>query len=95
MKALFTPAQWSLIDLANQYGLDKKDFEERLQFGRDLLPTIRECKGILDLDTQFRSYIDEADEPELFTASLLNVWDICRGVPTGHYIELDAAASGK
>ncbi|MGL4616499.1 MAG: hypothetical protein ACRCVV_21930 [Shewanella sp.] len=94
MKELYTPAQWSLIDLANQYGLDKEQFDTRLDWGRKLLPIIKECKGILDLSNKFSAAIEKADEPELFTASLLNVWDILKGNPTGHYIELDAASSG-
>lgn len=94
MKALFTPAQWSLIDLASMFGLDKKPFEERLDWGRQQLPLIRKCKGMLDLSNTFQNLIEKADEPEIFTASLLNVWDICNGNPSGHYIELDAAASG-
>lgn len=95
MKPLFTPAQWSLIDLANQFGLDKKPFEERLQWGREQLTKIRKCAGMLDLSNHFDDTIKKADEPELFTAALLNVWDIVNGRPSGHFIELDAAASGK
>lgn len=95
MKPLYTAAQWSLIDLASMFGLDKKPFEERLAWGREQLPIIRKCKGMLDLSKHFQDKIDSADEPEIFTASLLNVWDICNGNPSGHYIELDAAASGK
>ena len=94
MKPLFTPAQWSLIDLANQMGLDKKPFEERLQWGREQLVKIRKCAGMLDLSKHFDDIIKKADEPELFTAALLNVWDIVNGRPSGHFIELDAAASG-
>ncbi len=94
MKHLFTAAQWSLIDLASMFGLDKKPFEERLAWGREQLPLIRKCKGMLDLSKHFQDKIENADEPEIFTASLLNVWDIVNGNPTGHYIELDAAASG-
>ena len=94
MKDLFTGAQWSLIDLANNYGLDKKEFDERLDWGRSLLTDIKSCKGLMDLSAKFNALIKKADEPELFTASLLNVWDICNGNPTGHYIELDTASSG-
>lgn len=94
MKPLFTSAQWSLIDLSNQYGLDKKPFEERIEWAKSLLPEIHKCEGLLDLGSAFEETIENASEPELFTAALLNVWDICRGVPTGHYIELDSAASG-
>lgn len=94
MKALFTPAQWSLIDLANQYGLDKKPFEERIKWAKDLLPKLYSCNKIFELHNQFESYIEEAGEPELFTAALLNVWDITQGRPTGHYVELDSNSSG-
>ncbi|QGH72757.1 MAG: DNA directed RNA polymerase [Podoviridae sp. ctLUJ1] len=94
MQDLYTPAQWSLIDLANNYGLDKKEFDERLDWGRSLLDDIKSCKGLMDLSSKFTNVIQKADEPELFTASLLNVWDICNGKPTGHYIELDTASSG-
>ena len=95
MKHLFTAAQWSLIDLATMFFPDNKPFEERLAWGREQLPLIRKCKGMLDLSKYFQDKIEEADEPEIFTASLLNVWDIVNGNPSGHYIELDAAASGK
>lgn len=96
MKALYTGGQWSLIDLANQYGngLDKELFDTRLGWARELVPTLTKCNGLFDIADKFQSYIDKAKEPELFAASLINVWDIIKGNPTGYFIELDAASSG-
>ena len=83
----FTPAQWCLIDLASQYGMDKKPFEERLTFGRELLEDIKENKDM-------SSWITSADSPECFALRILTIQDILEGKPCGHPLGLDAASSG-
>lgn len=91
----YTPAQWLLIDLASQYGLDKKLFPERLEFGRSLLPLVEQAgDDPAEIKLFFQEYIAEADEPEMFCASLLAVSDVLRGRPIGYTVGLDAASSG-
>lgn len=90
----YTGAQISLIDLANQFGLDKKDLDVRLDWGRSVLPQIQSAQSFTDLKVTMKDEMAQADEPELFAAALLNVWDIAHGNPTGYYIEMDSASSG-
>lgn len=85
--SIFTPAQWCLIDLASQYGMDKKPFEERLQFGREMLEEIK-------LGKDMSTYITEAESPECFALRILTIQDILEGKPCGHPLGLDAASSG-
>ena len=91
----YTPAQWMLIDLASQYGLDKKHFDVRLDWGKSLLPRLDGCsQDPEEIALFFQDYIDEADEPEMFCASLLAIKDVMLGKPTGYTVGLDAASSG-
>lgn len=82
----FTPAQWTLIDLASQYGNDKDLYDDRLQFGREMLEAIKEGN--------IEPWIDAAENPALFTKGVFAVEEILQGIPTSHDIGLDAAASG-
>lgn len=81
------PKQWILIDSASQFGLDKKPFQERLAFGREILALIQE-------GADMTPWIEKAKERELFAKSLITIQDAIDGVPNGHLIGLDAASSG-
>lgn len=91
----YTPAQWLLIDAATQYGLDKKLFPQRLEFGRELLPLLEQAgDNPKEIKLFFQEYIAEADEPEMFCASLLAIRDVMSGRPIGYTVGMDAASSG-
>lgn len=94
MIELYSPKQWLLIDLASMYGLDKKEFDERLQWGRDVLPDIQKCTDIVELKAAITPYLDTADEPEMFTACSIAIWDAVNGTKNGYVLGLDAASSG-
>lgn len=78
---LFTAKEYLQIDLANNFGLDKLKWNERLAWFNE------NSYRINDL-------MSEADEPALFFAGL-KAWDsFLRGVPSGYPISLDATSSG-
>lgn len=76
----FTPSQWLKIELANQYGQDKRTWDERLAFVDEHLPTnFENC---------------EPDCEEL-AFSARKAWDdYINKRPSGYPISLDATASG-
>ena len=91
----YSQAQWVLIDAASQFGLDKKPFDTRLEFGRGLVAKLKNT----DLTTtaikkELATEIADADEPEMFCKALLTIKDILEGRENGHLIGLDAASSG-
>lgn len=85
----FTPAQWCLIDLANNYGLDAENYDVRLTFGYEILKYVRE-----DAAEAIATVTAEAKTKPLFVKGLYALKDILAGKPTGHVIELDAVNSG-
>ncbi|AUR97997.1 RNA polymerase [Vibrio phage 1.245.O._10N.261.54.C7] len=83
----FSPAQWCLIDMASQYGLNKENYPVRLAFGREMLEEIKQ-------ENDMSQWIAKAEAPALFTKAICAVRDILDGVATGHMIGLDACNSG-
>jgi hypothetical protein len=77
----FTPKQYVKIDIANSFGLDKLDWDKRLEWfeanERDLLSKLR-----------------EAENPAMFYAGVKAWEDIKAGRTTGYPISLDATSSG-
>jgi hypothetical protein len=73
--------EWLLIDTANQYGMDKVPFEDRITWAQDHLET-------LEMMTQ------GADKAPLFQKAVMALRKAQRGMPTGHMVGVDAAASG-
>lgn len=92
----FTPAQWLLIDLATQFGMDKEVYRNRLSFGRDILEHMKTCDftDMVQLKNHMQPFIDKADEPEMFAKTLICLADVLAGSDTGHLIGLDACNSG-
>lgn len=92
---MFTAAQWTLVALANAYGLDKKEFADRIAFGKEIVREVEAIpnRTVADLG-QLRTWIDSADEPDLFARALLAIHDILLGNPTGYAMGLDATQSG-
>lgn len=77
----YTPMQYLAIDIANNYGLDKEEYETRIQWVRDNINRLE------DLTPQ-------AEEPHLYIKAVNALRMTEAGQPTGHTIALDAVCSG-
>lgn len=77
----FTGWQYLLIDCANQFGLDKKLFEERIQWATDHLD-------------QLEALAEKADNQPLYLKAVQAIRKAQKGVPTGHLVGFDATCSG-
>lgn len=75
--------QWLLIDVANQYGLDKLNFEDRLQWAEENLDHLE------DLGTG-----KHWKEEPLYYKAVAAVRRAQKGFPTGHVVGIDAVCSG-
>lgn len=78
---LFTGKQYMLINLANHWGLDKETYDVRIKWAEDNLH-------------QLESLIDQADEPELFYKSILDIRDAQQGKAIGCLVSFDSVCSG-
>ena len=78
----FTGREYLKIDIANNFGLDKEDWNVRLAW-------FDENEGRLD------TLVKQAEEPALFFAGVEAWKKVCKGEPTGYPISLDATSSGK
>lgn len=81
MQKQYTPFEWICIDIANQNGLDKKLFEERVQWVKDNM-------------NRLMVIATEAKERPLYVKAVMALHKAMRGVPTGHLVGLDATCSG-
>lgn len=77
----FTPYEYLLINLANHFGLDKEVYSKRINFIK---------VNMNDLEDM----IADAEEPELFLASLMQLRKVQRKEPVGALVSLDAVCSG-
>lgn len=77
----YNPMQYLAIDIANQYGLDKLNFEDRIQWVKD---NINYLEG----------YQYEAEEPILFYKAVKALRQVQSGKPVGHTVALDSSSSG-
>ena len=78
---LFTPRDYLKIDIANSYGLDKKDWNERIDWFNTN-------------EHQLESLLKEAETPALYYAGICAWRDVNQGIPSGYPISLDACSSG-
>lgn len=77
----FTPLEYLKIDIASNFGLDKKKWDERIAwFDKN--------------EAQLESLIKEAKEPALFYAGILAYQKARKGLPIKYPISLDATSSG-
>lgn len=77
----FTGRQHLMIDIGNNFGLDKEDWDVRLQWFQDNEPHLE-------------SLLNQADEPALYFASVKAYRDVQKGLPIGYTVGLDATSSG-
>lgn len=77
----FTPYEYLLINLANHFGLDKEVYSKRINFIK---------ANMNDLEDM----ITDAEEPELFLASLMQLRKVQRKEPVGALVSIDAVCSG-
>lgn len=70
-----------MIDTANQFGLDKLVFEERIQWVKDHMDTLED-------------HVDSADNKYLFKKAVMAIRKAQQKVPTGHLVGFDATCSG-
>lgn len=77
----FTGREYLKIDIANNFGLDKEDWDVRLAW-------FDENEGRLD------TLVKQAEKPALFFAGITAWQKVCNGEPTGYPISLDATSSG-
>lgn len=80
---LFTGYQYLLIDIANQFGLDKLNFEDRIKWAEDHLD---------DLE----SLVDQAKAKTapMYVSAVMALRKAQAGLPTGYMVGLDATCSG-
>lgn len=75
----FNGKQYLAIDIANNFGLDKETWDNRIQWVKD---------NYQDLE-QFE---DQADEKFLFSKGVKTLRRVDKGEPTGFIMGLDATA---
>ena len=77
----FTGTEYLKIDIANQFGLDRLGWEERLWW-------VEDNKG------NFRELAETAKKPILFRKAIRALKQVEAGKPVNHIMGLDATASG-
>ena len=77
----FSGYEYILIDIANQFGLDKLLFEERIQWAQDHL-------------SELESLSDKAECQPLYKKAVMALRKAQAGLPTGHRVGFDAVCSG-
>lgn len=77
----FTPMQYLAIDVANHFGLDKQNYEDRIAWVKTNIDSLE-------------SFTDVADEPLLYSKAVKALRDTQQGIATGHTVAFDSACSG-
>lgn len=80
----FKALEYLMIDIANNFGLDKKDWDERLSWFENNEPKLERLVG-------------EADSPALYMAGVkaFRAWQKDHNIENRYPISLDATSSGK
>lgn len=77
----FTGYQYLLIDIANNFGLDKELFENRIIWAETNLNNLEQL-------------VDKADNKPQYIKAVMALRDVQQGKSTGHIVYLDAVCSG-
>lgn len=78
---MYSAFDWLCVDIANQNGLDKKLFEERVRWVKD------NVNRLMVINT-------EKKERPLYVKAVMALHSAMKGIPTGHMVGLDATCSG-
>lgn len=78
---LFSGRDYLKIDIANNYGLDKKTWNDRISWFNEN-------------QDKLHSLVQTADEPALYYAGVKAWEDVQAGNPIGYMVSLDATSSG-
>lgn len=78
---LYSGWEYLLIDVANQYGLDKETFEKRIEWANTHLNNLE-------------ALADKADNKPLYVKAVLAIRRAQKGLPIGHLVGFDASCSG-
>lgn len=89
----FTPLEYLKIDIANNYGLDKENWDTRLQWFDDHEHEIRSLAtliegGILPKDLRKHPLMAEADQPAMFYAGIRAWLKATRGEAISYAVSL-------
>lgn len=79
----YTGWEWLLIDAANQFGLDKLTFEERIQWATDNLNKLE----LLTAEAEKKTL-------PLYRKAVMAIRKAQQNIPTGHLVGVDATCSG-
>ena len=91
----FTPMEYIKIDVAGSFGLDKKNWDERIAWFDEHAPGFPALLDHIESGKTTKGTLFElADAPALFYAGLKAWQKASRGEPIGYAISLDATASG-
>lgn len=77
----FNPMQYLAIDIANHYGLDKLNYEDRINWVKAHINNLED-------------YIATAEEPLLYAKALNALREVQQGKLTNHSVAFDAVCSG-
>jgi len=77
----FTGFEYLLIDAANNFGLDKLRFEDRIQWARDNLDHLEDL-------------LDQAETKPMYLKAVMAIRKAQSHEPTGHLVAMDATCSG-
>lgn len=90
----FDPKEYLLMDIAANYGLDKEDWDVRLDWAESHL---MEMQAVSEMDQSMLStstLMKEAEEPAMMYAGIMAYRNVMLNKPIGYGISLDATASG-
>lgn len=90
---LFTGKQYLQIDIANNTGFDKLNYDERIQKTKEMYPE-DVIKTATNEQLKELVQINQAEEPELTFAGLMAYRDVLNSIPTGYRVALDSCCSG-
>jgi hypothetical protein len=77
----FTAYEYLLIDIANNFGLDSEVYDTRIEWTKKNLDVLE-------------TLVDAADSPNMYWKSVHALRCAQQGIPTGHLVGFDSAASG-
>lgn len=90
----FDPKEYLLMDIASNYGLDKEDWDFRLNWAENHLMEMQRVSEMDQTQLSSSSLMKEADEPAMMYAGIMAYRNVMLGKPIGYGISLDATASG-